>query len=172
MITIKQMPKGQVHRLGELDVSESGDTVYKWIEGRVEATHQEWHRPRWDDAAIRQHSEMVTDALARGGVMLGALDGELLVGVAVLHYKLTNDMAQLAGLWVSRDYRQHKVAAGLVQEIVRLAKENGARALYVSATPSGSAVGFYQSQGFQPTLQMNQELYELEPEDIHMIKEL
>jgi ribosomal protein S18 acetylase RimI-like enzyme len=172
MITIRQIPKDQVHRLGDLDVSESGDMVYKWTEGHVEATHQEWHRPRWDAAAIRQHSEMVTNALARGGVMLGALDGELLVGFAALRYKLTDDMAQLVGLWVSRDYRRHKVAAGLVQEIVRLAKENGARALYVSATPSRSAVGFYQSQGFRPTLQVNQELYELEPEDIHMVKEL
>ena len=172
MITIRQMPKDQVHQLGELDISESGDMVYKWIEGRVEATHQEWHRPRWDEAANQRHIENVLSDLARGGALLGAFDGESLVGVAVLRYKLTDDMAQLAGLWVSRDYRRHKVAAGLVQEIVRLAKENGARALYVSATPSRSAVGFYQSQGFQPTLQVNRELYELEPEDIHMIKEL
>ena len=115
MITIRQMPKDQVHRLGELDVSESGDLVYEWLNGRVEATPQEWHRPRWDEAAIQRHVESVTGDLARGGVMLGALDGESLVGVAVLRYKLTDDMAQLSGLWVSRDYRRRGVAAGLVQ---------------------------------------------------------
>jgi hypothetical protein len=44
--------------------------------------------------------------------------------------------------------------------------------LYVSATPSESAVGFYTGQGFRPTEEVNEELFELEPEDIHMIKPL
>jgi hypothetical protein len=42
----------------------------------------------------------------------------------------------------------------------------------VSATPSRSAVGFYRSRGFQPTLDVNRELYERQPEDIHMVLDL
>ena len=48
----------------------------------------------------------------------------------------------------------------------------GADQLYVSAVPSESAVGFYRSQGFRLADEVHPDLYELEPDDIHMIKEL
>jgi hypothetical protein len=44
--------------------------------------------------------------------------------------------------------------------------------VYVSATPSESAVGFYTSMGFTPTPDPIPELFALEPEDIHMIIDL
>jgi hypothetical protein len=53
-----------------------------------------------------------------------------------------------------------------------LAKDDGAREIYVSATPSESAMGFYMSQGFRPADNVNEELYKQEPEDIHMRKAL
>jgi ribosomal protein S18 acetylase RimI-like enzyme len=95
-----------------------------------------------------------------------------MVGIAVLRPGLSEGTAQLAGLFVSADYRRMGVAKRLTDEIVRLARESGARWLYVSATPSESAVGFYTSQGFRPTEHPNSELFALEPEDIHMIKQL
>jgi hypothetical protein len=49
-----------------------------------------------------------------------------------------------------------------------LARQRNARELYVSANSSASAVGFYTRQGFAPTAHVNQRLYDLEPEDIHM----
>lgn len=44
--------------------------------------------------------------------------------------------------------------------------------LYVSATPSESAVGFYRSMGFAPTTEPDPRLFALEPKDIHMIMAL
>ena len=53
-----------------------------------------------------------------------------------------------------------------------MAKACDAKRLYVSAVPSESAVGFYLKQGFEPTEDVHPDLYELEPEDIHMILNL
>jgi N-acetylglutamate synthase-like GNAT family acetyltransferase len=58
----------------------------------------------------------------------------------------------------------------LVEEAIAQARRDGAERLYVSATPSESAVGFYLEQGFAPVKEPLPELYELEPEDIHMVK--
>jgi ribosomal protein S18 acetylase RimI-like enzyme len=110
--------------------------------------------------------------LEAGGVLLGALDGDRLAAVAILRYRLTESMAHLAFLHVSREYRRQGIAAQLTEEMVRLARLDGARELYVSATESESAVGFYLSQGFRPTDTPHPVLFALEPEDIHMIKEL
>jgi hypothetical protein len=55
--------------------------------------------------------------------------------------------------------------------VEQAARDAGHETLYVSATPSGSAIGFYRSEGFAPAEPLP-ELFEKEPEDIHMIKRL
>ena len=101
-------------------------------------------------------------------VVMGAFDGATLIGMASLRYRLTETMAQLVSLHVSRAYRRHGVATRLLHELMRLARLSKARELYVSANPSASAVGFYTRLGFAPTADVNQRLYDFEPEDIHM----
>jgi hypothetical protein len=55
-----------------------------------------------------------------------------------------------------------------MHELMRLARQSGARELYVSAAETPSAIGFYTRLGFAPTAHVNQHLYDLEPDDIHM----
>jgi ribosomal protein S18 acetylase RimI-like enzyme len=106
----------------------------------------------------------------RWDVVLGAFDGKRLIGLASIRFCLSGNTAQLVSLYVDREYRRRGIATQLTREIICLARESGAGKLYVPATPSESAVGYYISQGFHPTHEVNQELFELEPEDIHMIK--
>lgn len=105
---------------------------------------------------------------------MGAFDGERLVGLAILRdrLRLQPNVAQLSALFVSQSHRRQGVAVRLVNEIVRLARASGAHTLYVSATPSVSAVSFYVSQGFQLAAQVDPDLYALEPEDIHLTRPL
>ena len=58
----------------------------------------------------------------------------------------------------------------MTQLLIQQAIADGHKRLYVSATESKSAVGFYLSQGFVPTQDAHPDLYALEPDDIHMIK--
>ena len=95
-----------------------------------------------------------------------------MVGIIVLRPRLTDEMAQLAALFVSRDYRRTGIATQLTHHLIRMARASGARRLYVSATPSRSAVGFYQSQGFGLVDRVHPDLFAREPEDIHMVLEL
>lgn len=102
----------------------------------------------------------------------GAFENNRLVGFALYRPHLTETIAQLAALFVSKDYRRQGIAIKLSDAVSRQAKLDGHTKLYVSATPSESAVNFYQRQGFVPTQETNPELFNLEPEDIHMVKEL
>ena len=110
--------------------------------------------------------------LDRGGVVYGALCADLLVGVAVVRPRLPAVRAQLHSLFVTRAYRRHGVASRLVVEIEGRAVAAGARELYVSATPSVPAVGFYLAQGFRVIAEMDPDLIAQEPEDIHLVKGL
>jgi hypothetical protein len=44
--------------------------------------------------------------------------------------------------------------------------------MVVSATPSLNTVRFYLQRGFEPTADPLPELYELEPDDVHLQKDL
>ncbi len=178
MIVVKQLATQDIERISEIDRAERVTVGYNYHNGKLETEIVDWNVPRWythDEThsfSVASHIRQWKPLLEAGGVMIGALDGDVLAGFAILRYRLTTEMAQLAALFVSKDYRRQGIAEQMVDEVVRLAKADGARTLYVSATPSESAVGFYLSQGFQPTDNPHPELFALEPEDIHMVKPL
>ncbi len=171
MIDLRLLAADELSRVHEIDVSESGTFVYRYVAGRIEPVDETWRRvPRAE--AWQRYVEDWRAVLAAGGAAVGAFAGEALAGIAIVRYRLEGDMAQLVGLFVSRDVRRQGVATRLVDEVARLARAHGARELYVSATPSESAVGFYTRQGFRLAERVNPELYALEPDDIHMIRAL
>jgi ribosomal protein S18 acetylase RimI-like enzyme len=177
MIEIKRMDKSQLGRIAELDRSEHVTLGYAYRDGKLEAEKVDWQVPRWFADDRPQHSVPgnVRDwfpYLEVGGTLWGAFDGDLLVGIAIFRPGLTETIAQLVVLHVSKDYRRRGIATRLTEEAIRQAGEDGAQQLYVSATPSESAVGFYWRQGFRPVERPHPELYALEPEDIHMIMTL
>jgi ribosomal protein S18 acetylase RimI-like enzyme len=158
--------------MSEIDVSESGDVLYEVVDGKLVARAQHHERPHLTADDWQHDVEWWKSMLQADGTAIGAFDGNALVGLIVLRYHLTPDMAQLAALYVGKAYRRQGIANQLTQEVIRLAREHGARQLYVSATPSESAVGFYQSQGFTLTEHPDPHLFALEPKDIHMIRPL
>lgn len=171
MIVVRQLAHEELRRAQEIDVSESGRIIYRYARGELQAVAEEWHRPKWNAADWEGTLERWAVEL-KWDVMLGAFVAEALVGMASLRWRLADTTAQLVSLHVSRDARRQGVATRLTDEIIRLARERGARELYVSATPSESAVGFYLRQGFRPAAHVNEALYALEPEDIHMVRPL
>lgn len=177
MVHLRRMANSEITRIAEIDRSEHVTLAYRVRDRRLEERHVDWHVPRWFGEGNGEHSVQTKVAalspiLDQGGVMWGAFDQDRLVGVAILRPGLTEDMAQLAFLHVSKGYRRQGIATRLTQQASKLAREMGAQRLYVSATESESAVGFYFSQGFELAEEVHPELYALEPEDIHMVKVL
>ena len=173
---IKILHNDDLKRIGDIDRSEHITLSYVYKDGELVTETVDWQVPRWleddSDHSVAARIMEWKPLLDAGSVLLGALDGELLAGFAIFRPTLTEAMAQLAVLHVSKGYRRRGIAVQLTAEMCKMAKEAGATSLYVSATPSESAVGFYQSQGFQLAEQVHPDLYALEPEDIHMIKPL
>ncbi len=178
MIVIRQLDPGALERLGEIDRSEQITRAYAWRDGHLQLEEVDWQVPDWFTDGRTQHSVQANIEDWRpyleqhGGTMFGALYGRRLVGLTIYRPRLEPNMGQLAVLHISRDYRRRGLGAALTEQVARLALADGARRLYVSATPSAATVDFYRSQGFVPVEEPHPELYALEPEDIHMIRTL
>jgi GNAT superfamily N-acetyltransferase len=169
-ITLRHMAGAELGRIEEIDRSEHVTREYAYRHGCLEERSVDLAVPTWSRSGTHEHSvagnvRVWQPILDRGGTLVGAFDGDTLAGFAIYQPRLAEGMANLAVLHVSRSHRRRGVGSLLAEEVARLARADGARRLYVSATPSGSAVGFYLSHGFEPTDR-------LEPQDIHMILEL
>jgi ribosomal protein S18 acetylase RimI-like enzyme len=171
MTSIRELDTADFGRLHELDMSEHITLVYRMRDGELVTEAHDWTRPRWDaEAWARQVAHWREDL--KPDVWLGGFEGSRLAGLASLRYRLSGKMAQLTTLHVDASSRRRGVAGALLDEVIRRVSEHGATSLYVSATPSESAVGFYHSRGFRPAAEPDPRMYALEPEDIHMVLRL
>lgn len=171
------MDAEEVYKVAEIDRSERIRTGYIQEEGQLQEIEVNWDTPSFlvdgeGSHTIAYQIEFCRDHLGRNGRMFGAFDNDLLVGVGIVQHEIRKGTAQLAYLHVSNGYRRRGIGSRITQELMREARQAGAKKIYVSATPSGSAVGFYSSHGFEPVETPIPELFELEPEDIHMMREL
>lgn len=172
---IEQLEKSEIKRLGEMDRSEKVTLLYKYSKGKLLPEETDLNVPRWREEDVERQINKLSAELDQGGTLFGATDGGVLAGLAVLGNKFVgehSDELQLASLHVSRAYRRQGIATKLFEAASKIAKEKGAKRLYISVTPSESAVGFYLSHGCKLATHVDEELFAQEPEDIHMIKEL
>jgi len=166
------MAQEELAQVREIDVSESGSTIYTEMDGQLALTDETWQRSPRSASQWQPYIEEWAALLQGRGAAIGAFAEGRLVGIVVMRYRLSEGMAQLAALFVDRAHRRQGIATALTDEVIRLARGEGAQDIYVSATPSESAVGFYTRQGFTLAQPVHPELFEREPEDIHLVRPL
>ncbi|HUI25013.1 MAG TPA: GNAT family N-acetyltransferase [Candidatus Kryptonia bacterium] len=158
-------------RIAEIDRSEYITQQYKSRGGLLELIDVDIRAPRWGEPGehtVQHYVESWKPLLEAGGVLLGAFDGDRLVGFAIYQPSVSEGLANLTVLYVTRTHRRKGIGCELTNEVVRLARAEGAQRLYVSATPTRATVDFYMKQGFEPLATPNERLFALEPDDIHM----
>ena len=176
-IDVRRLARSELSRVREIDRSERIEVLYVQQGARLERRVGDWSSPPWDADGGGEHSvaaqrtslERYADA---GAIALGAFDGERLVGIGVVVPHLRPGIAQLSFLHVSDGYRALGIGGALSEELERIAREEGDTEMVVSATPSENTVRFYRGRGFETMAEPLPELFELEPEDVHMRKEL
>jgi GNAT superfamily N-acetyltransferase len=176
-INYRRLVAADLARIGEIDRTERIETLYVQQGTRLEAQVGDWSAPAWFGEGEGEHSVAHQRAeceryLAARSIALGAFADGRLVGIGIVRPHIRPGTAQIAFLHVSHEYRASGIGAYLSDELERLAREQGDTAMIVSATPSLNTVRFYLGRGFQPMSEPLPELYELEPEDIHMQKRL
>lgn len=177
MITYQILSDSDLSRIAEIDRSEVIRIGYEVREGTLVKKEVMWDTPNFIREGEGEHTvageiAFCKDHLTRNAIAIGGLDGEKMVGIGVLTPNIRPGIAQLSYLHVSRDYRRKGIGAAIIRQLLAHANELGSKQIYVSAVPSGSAVGFYTSFGFVPTTEPLPELYEREPDDIHMVLEI
>ena len=174
VIEIRALPADRLSEIAHIDRSEHIDTIFEVHAGSLSSRTVDIDVPRWDSEGADPHSvgafmDDLAPILERGATLLAAFDRDDVVGVAIVENSFEGHMAWLAFLHVSHAHRRRGVASALWAEAVDRARMAGARSIYVSATPSGSAVGFYLARGCTVVPVPHVELHAAEPDDVHLL---
>jgi len=175
-LRIRAMAADELESIRDIDREEIIRVGYQQEGHRLVRMDVNWDAPSWHDGEGDHTYERIIRFSRRhleaGGTAFGTFAGARLAGITIYQPQIAESMGQLALMHISREFRRQGVAARLFDEVLQVSRLEGDQLLYVSATPSGSAVGFYLSRGFQPTATPNPELLAEEPEDIHMVLDL
>lgn len=179
-MNVRRLDPSVAALFASIDRSEHVEVQYR-VEGgnaRVEAPVTMADIPTWDpegsgEYSVASYIAFSASVIADGAVLLGAFDDDgQLVGLATVHSTFEPGLAWLATLHVSQVSRRRGAASALWDAAAALAHDAGAQHLYVSATPTGSAVGFYLGRGCRLADRVYPKLFALEPEDTHLVCEL
>ena len=152
--------------------SETVEKVYHHRDGQLVLEDErfeisnDWWQSEEVVKTIRPRVEKIAED---GGYVLGAFDERRIVGICALDHKFfSKKRLNVDIIFVNRGYRGKGIGTHLMEMLKEEAQNREARHLYVSATPSENTVDFYLGLGFKVSKKVEPELFEKEPEDIHM----
>jgi predicted N-acetyltransferase YhbS len=169
-LTWRRLQREEIGRVFEIDRREIIHRVFDLRDGALVARAAFFDMAGWSPSEREHTLPWLEASFDRGARFVAVFDRDQIVGVAVVDTVLLGperDLVQLSFLHVGRDCRDRGLGTALFDEATRIARELGARGLYVSATPSEHTVRFYQARGCRVTAEPDPELFSREPEDIH-----
>ena len=168
---IRELQRHEIETIWSIDRSEVIDNIYYYEDGELVLRPEHYDMHGWPPDGGPADAPLFYACYDRGGTFYGAFDDGDLVGVAVLEAEFigrNEDQLQLMFMHVSQGYRGQGVGTTLFEMAAEKARALGARQLYVSATPSENTVHFYLGRGCVLADEVDPDLYEMEPEDIHL----
>ncbi len=169
---LRPLTRDEVDLIWTIDRSEVHHHTYELREGQLVRVPNYFEVPGWRPDTETTETPVLLDRFDRGGTFVGMFDANALIGVSVLESARVGrgrDQMQLAYLYVSRTYRGRGVGMRLFEAAVSFAREAGANALYVSATPTENTVDFYLHRGCVLAPEPDPALLAAEPDDIHLL---
>ena len=175
-IEVRSLCPSDIELLHQIDRTEQLELEYRVENAKLVSSDSTFQIPPWDAKGSGDHSvsgliAFCEPILDEGAQLLGAFrDGEI-VGMALVESTLRPRVGWLALLHVSNGHRRKGAGQALWRASVSIIEDSGGESIYISATPTGSAVQFYLAQGCRLAVpdEIVHELFDAEPDDIHLM---
>ena len=170
-VKLRTLKKEELNLIWSIDRSEEIHGMYHHENGELVLKPERFSLHGWPGDAAERSGPWLMEAFNREGFFKGAFVGSEIVGVVVLDSRLLGperDMLQMMFLHVGKSRRKTGLGKRLFNIAVNRAREMGAATMYISSMPSENTVNFYRHMGCRVAEHPVQELFEMEPEDIHM----
>ena len=169
-IDYRQLLAYECERISEIDAS----TFVKRAWRKVDSGKQ-WVGINWQDddfpGGYDNHLAALKEIFIKGGFAIGAFDGERLIGfcsVSLDVFGKQHKYALLDQIFISKKYKRKGIGRKLFYMSADKARKHGADKFYICAGSSEDTLAFYASLGCKDAEEINQELYESDPNDVQL----
>jgi len=170
-IVYRELNSEELDMINMIDRSEIIRSLYKYTDKDLVEINVHYDLHGFPNDELRNIINNQKILKLEGGKIFGAFEADTLIGVASIENKIRgqkNKYCKMDILYVSSNYRKQGIASALMNECKEAARMFGATKLYISSTESKNTVEFYMKRGAKLVEELDKELYELEPEDIHL----
>jgi GNAT superfamily N-acetyltransferase len=170
-ITYRPLKRKEIEQIRTIDRAESIYESYEYKEGILVLSPDHYEINEWDEEDLDELMTAQYKIIDAGGTIIGAFDTQTLAGAVSIEKKKRGSAAEYCKmdmLYVSSTYRGRQIGQQLIGEAKREGKAFGATKLYISATPTKATVDFYLKSGAILTAELDRELFDHEPLDIHL----
>jgi GNAT superfamily N-acetyltransferase len=172
-LAYRELRREEFDLLATIDRAEQIDGHYDVDEdGTLRLIADDFQAAGWYETELDTYVSRLSSLHDAGGTVLGTWDGDALVALASLDVRAVSaspPVLKLDMLYVSASHRHRGIGRRLVQMIADRARDLGATALYISATPTRNTVEAYLDMGAVLAVPPDPHLLALEPDDIHLV---
>lgn len=157
--------------LKEIDRSEIVKEKYILKNNSLVLVDDYYNITSWIEDEVNEYINRMNNIYNSKGIIIGAFDNDKVVGIGALDKVLcgkNKDKYKLDLLYINHDYRGQGIGKNIVNLFKEEAKKDNIKSIYISATPFKNTMDFYLGLGATLTNEIDEELFKLEPEDIHL----
>lgn len=169
--SLRRLTRDEIPQVWNIDRTELIENLYTLENNQLILSAQRFDMKGWPEGEAAHYTPILLESEARGAPFWGIFEHGKLIAAASVDPQwrgINGDLLQLAFLHVSYQQRGQGLGQLLFQQAVEYAKAQGAAGLYISSTPSENSVNFYRHRGCVLCSSPDAELYQREPEDIHL----
>lgn len=157
--------------LKDIDRSEIVNEKYILKNNKLILIKDYYNITSWIDEEVNEYINRMNDIYNSKGLIIGVFDNDKIVGIGALDKNLcgkNKNMYKLDLLYIHHDYRALGIGNKIIEIFKEETKKDNINALYISATPFKNTIDFYLNLGAIVTKELDSNLFDLEPEDIHL----
>ena len=164
------MKQSEVEKIKMIDATCFIKNAWRLVDGEIKLVEINWTDHELPNG-LKWHMEHYCETIKLGGQAFGCFDGDCLIGYATVNSELFGENTRYVlfdQLFVSKDYRNKGIGKVLFHLCAAQAKEWSADKMYLCAGSSEDTIAFYTKLGCVSANEINQELYEEDPNDIQL----
>jgi N-acetylglutamate synthase-like GNAT family acetyltransferase len=160
----------EAEKIKMLDATCFVKNAWRYVDGEISLVAINWTDYELPNG-LQWHIERLKKTIKTGGKVFGCFDKNILVAYTTVNAELfgiESKKVLLEQLFVSKDYRNKGIGKELFCLCSAQAKKWGADKLYLCAGSSEDTIAFYNKLGCVNTSEINQQLYEEDPNDMQL----
>ena len=168
----REMSIDEAERISEIDTNQYIKNAWRMNHesGKYELLEIDWTQHELPNG-YKWHLNHFKDTLNHGGKAFGCFEDDILVGYVTLEGNVFGKKEKyvlLDQLFVSKNCRNKGIGRALFELCAKQAIQLGAEKIYLCSSSAEDTIAFYKKLGCKPAAEIDQKLFEEDPNDIQL----